>query len=200
MDHDNATELPQNADAADDHDPAANAIARVDDLKVALTFIDAVKKASLDNGDLDTETVERLRNPPQELLDVSDPDLRFSLDLFIATTTASQDTYNSARSACLRRHPDDNVLTHDAIKRKVAEWSGVVPILNHMCPNTCMAYMGPFAALESCTRCGLPRFDEHGVAREFYTIPLGPQLQALWRTPERARAVRYRSERTREIL
>ncbi|KAK6980866.1 hypothetical protein R3P38DRAFT_2579503, partial [Favolaschia claudopus] len=73
------------------------------------------------------------------------------------------------------------------IKKKVAEWTGVVPILSHMCPNTCMAYTGPFSDRQSCTFCGTPRYDPvTGAAREFYTMPLGPQLQALYRTPESA--------------
>jgi len=39
------------------------------------------------------------------------------------------------------------------------------------------------------------------VARqEFHTIPIGPQLQALWRTPEGAQGIRHRNQRTEEIL
>jgi hypothetical protein len=34
----------------------------------------------------------------------------------------------------------------------------------------------------------------------FYTIPIGPQLQALWRSPEGARAMKYRRTRTEEVL
>jgi len=34
----------------------------------------------------------------------------------------------------------------------------------------------------------------------FHTIPIGPQLQALWRNPESANSIRYRERRTKEIL
>ncbi|KAJ7745022.1 hypothetical protein DFH07DRAFT_749183, partial [Mycena maculata] len=69
-----------------------------------------------------------------------------------------------------------------------------------MCPNSCAAYTGAFADRDTCPFCGTPHFDEKGVAREFYTIPLGPQLQALYRTPESAKAVHYCREKTKEIL
>lgn len=172
---------------------------KIEDIQQALDFIQAVQNASLENGDLDDETVDRLRNPIQKQLDVSDPDLRHSLDLFLATSNASEKTYNDVRDATLRRHPDHPVLTHHQSKKTVAEMSGVVPIVNHMCPNTCMAYTGPLAHLDACKICGAPRFNEDGPAREFYTIPLGPQLQALFRCPESARDMKYRSQETQRI-
>jgi hypothetical protein len=173
---------------------------KLGDLKEALEFIKAVENASLDNGDLDSETVERLRNPIEEPLDVSDPDLRYSLDIFIATSNASERTYHKVRDATLRRHPNDRVLTHYEVKKKVAELSGVVPILSHMCPNSCMAYTGPHADRTACKLCKAPRYDGNNPAREFYTIPLGPQLQALFRSPESVDDMQYRGEITTKIL
>ncbi|KAJ7669959.1 hypothetical protein DFH06DRAFT_1037923, partial [Mycena polygramma] len=112
----------------------------LEDIVQAQQFIAAVRNASLDNGDLDPDCVQRLRHPIEEELDVSDPDLRYSLDLFIATSGASDKTYTDVREANLRRHPEDEILTHYQIKKKVEEMSGVVPIVHHMCPNTCIAY------------------------------------------------------------
>jgi len=36
--------------------------------------------------------------------------------------------------------------------------------------------------------------------QQFYTIPLGPQLQALWRMPQSAFYMRYHNCRTQQIL
>ncbi|KAJ6457719.1 hypothetical protein C8R45DRAFT_844058, partial [Mycena sanguinolenta] len=105
----------------------------LEDLKVVLEFISAVENASLDNGDLDSETVHRLRNPIAAPLDISDPSLRFALDIFIATSNASEETYDAVRAATLTRYPDDPVLTHYQVKKQVAELSGVVPMLHDMC-------------------------------------------------------------------
>src|ERR1700760_1874276 len=85
-----------------------------------------------------------------------------------------------------------------------------------MCPQGCIAYTGPFASMDNCPDCGLSRFktddelsdsarkkktrNEKIPRQQFYTIPLGPQLQALWRTPQGAFLMRYRNRRTQEIL
>jgi hypothetical protein len=73
-----------------------------------------------------------------------------------------------------------------------------------MCPNSCIAYTGPFSELDKCPKCGEARFElrknKRVPHRKFHTIPLGPQLQALWRTPEGAKAMRYRREYTQNIL
>ncbi|KAK7040579.1 hypothetical protein R3P38DRAFT_2769014 [Favolaschia claudopus] len=114
-------------------------------LKTSLEFISAVKDASLDNGDLDSDSLARLRDPPTHPIEINNADLRFTLDIFLAATRASEEVFNVVRQASLRRHPDDKVFTLPSIKKKVAKWTGVVPILSHMCPNTCMAYTGPFA-------------------------------------------------------
>ncbi|KAJ7092162.1 hypothetical protein C8R44DRAFT_647108, partial [Mycena epipterygia] len=91
-------------DALND-DGAAAPVTAIADLQNALDFIEAVKNASLDNGDLDEETLSRLRNPLTEPLDISDPAMRFSLDLYLAATHGSEKAYTANRDAYLRRHP-----------------------------------------------------------------------------------------------
>ncbi|KAJ6490663.1 hypothetical protein C8R47DRAFT_1071048 [Mycena vitilis] len=100
----------------DAHEPTV--VRTIAELQLALDFIDAVKGASLDNGDLDPETLARLRNPAEEPIDVSDPAERYSLDLFLAATHSSEAAYDANRDAYLRRHPENEVLTLAAIKRK----------------------------------------------------------------------------------
>ncbi|KAJ6494420.1 hypothetical protein C8R45DRAFT_824679, partial [Mycena sanguinolenta] len=112
----------------------------ISDLQTALEFIQAVRNASLDNGDLDSETLASLRNPPTEPLDISDPVMRFSLKLWLNATHGSIDMYNKNCAAYKERHPDEEILSYAVIKKKVAEWSGVTPIRSEMRPNTCIAY------------------------------------------------------------
>ncbi|KAI5899319.1 uncharacterized protein SCHCODRAFT_02484953, partial [Schizophyllum commune H4-8] len=79
-----------------------------------------------------------------------------------------------------------------------------------MCHNSCVAYTGPYAILETCPECGASRYDpirlaaSHGRVKvpqqTFSTMPVGPQLQALYRHPDAARAMAYRSEKTKELL
>jgi hypothetical protein len=192
------TQILDSSDDEEDADNLEPTTSSIEDLQIALDFIQAVKNASLDNGDLDDETLERLRDPSTEPLDISDPAHRYSLDNFLATTNASEETYNAICDAYIRRHPENELLSHAAIKKKVAEWSGVVPIRSQMCPKTCMAYTGPFSEHDNCRFCGLSRYDVNGVARVFHTIPLGPQLQALFRNAKSAKDMHYRREKTQE--
>jgi len=185
-------------------------VVHLEELKIALAFIDAVKSASLENGNLSPETLMRLRQPIQGQPSVGDPDVRLSLDLFLAVSNASQETYTKTRNAILHRHPSDPILTHDSVKRKVRELSGVDSIVFDMCINTCVAFTGPFAELEICPKCNEDRYDplvlasSHGKKKvprqKFHTIPLGPQLQALRRSPQASIKMRYRQQRTEEIL
>lgn len=156
-------------------------IARLKDMKLAMEFIQALQEASLDDSKLDKDIIERLRNPPTYPADVGNLDLQLGLRLFLAMVNSSQETYASSREAIMIRHPDDQEPSFDQIKRSITDITGVVPIIEHMCPNSCLAYTGPFASLDICPECGEQRYDDtgHTPRQEFYTIPLGPLLQAL---------------------
>ncbi|KAF8803299.1 hypothetical protein BYT27DRAFT_7145321, partial [Phlegmacium glaucopus] len=85
------------------------------------------------------------------------------------------------------------------IKERIKGITGVYPLMTDMCPNTCIAYTGPFSQLDTCTKCMLPRYNPQALVasggvkkipqRQFLTLPIGPQLQALWHTPEGAKAM-----------
>jgi hypothetical protein len=124
--------------------------------------------------------------------------------VFLAVTTPSEATYNAIRLATLRRYPDSAMLTYHKVKQLVAELSGVVPILTNMCINSCIGYTGPFVDLECCPMCGQDHYDVEKVSRkQFHTIPIGLQLQALWRSPESSDCMGYHrkyTERIREEL
>jgi hypothetical protein len=181
---------------------------RIEDIQLSLKFIQLLKTARLENSGLDPDDLERLRNPtpaPIEILE--DPDFRLSLDLFLAHTDASQASYTASHNAILRRHPDDEILSYDQIKRRIKQISGVVPLLHDMCPNTCVAYTGPFEELDKCPVCSEPRYEPAAAERaervprqQFSTIPIGPQLQALWSRDKSADAMRYRETHTASIL
>jgi hypothetical protein len=71
-------------------------------------FIDLLKNASLDSKQLDSEDVDRLRNPPTELIDLAnDANFHLSLDVSLSLSNAAEDAYGKVRNAILRRHPDD---------------------------------------------------------------------------------------------
>ena len=180
-----------------------------DDITIAEEYIKSIKNARLgDQYDkLDEATRERLANPPEEPVSLDDPDLRFSLGLYMAMQNASEDTYTNVRRNILHRYPDSGVLSLDQVKRCMAEITGVTAIVHEVCINSCMGYTGPWADLDTCLLCKESRWDplkstprKKVPCQQFTTIPLGPQLQALWRTPEGAESMKYRRQRTADVL
>jgi hypothetical protein len=183
-----------------------------EDLALYLGFIKLLRNASLDDAgmQMDEEDLERLQNPPRyEISLESEPDLRLALDLFLANYTSSVDAYNQNRKAMLRRHPEDDIYTYDQAKRLVRHLSGIVPLAHDMCINTCIAYTGPFSDLEMCPYCNTPRYDpvvlgkgseKKTAQRVFHTMPIGPQLQALYRSKESAEKMKYGENKLQEIV
>ncbi|KAG2065943.1 hypothetical protein BDR04DRAFT_1160882 [Suillus decipiens] len=85
---------------------------RLNDIKDAMIFIQALCSAMLDDGviNIELDALERLRNPPQEILSINDPDVLLLLKLFLADTTEA--AYNSICSAIMEHFPDSEVLSH----------------------------------------------------------------------------------------
>jgi hypothetical protein len=83
--------ISENEDA--DEFPAV-ARSRIEHVKVAQQFIDEISAATFDNGKLDADVIERLRRPEEGPVDISDPDVRLALDLFMACENSSQQTYS----------------------------------------------------------------------------------------------------------
>ncbi|KAF9018702.1 hypothetical protein BDZ89DRAFT_1139827 [Hymenopellis radicata] len=152
-------------------------------------------------------TIDPLRNPPQTLPDLSNEDVRYSIDLFLAMTHASDDTFTKVRDAALRRHPDDAIMSHYEIKKLVEGLTGVVSVDDDMCINSCLSYVGPFEKDEKCRKCGEDRYDQgflttqgKKVAREKHsTILLGPILQAIRRSNTGADALRYLERKMKSV-
>ena len=79
-----------------------------------------------------------------------------------------------------------------------------------MCINTCIAYTGPYQDLERCPLCDEPRYnpttlEESGgkkkvAHRQFHTMPVGPQLQALYHSKGSAEQMQYAEKRLEEIV
>jgi Transposase family tnp2 len=171
-------------------------------------FIESLKTAALDESNMQSEDIQRLRDAPSTFpFDVHDDDFVFALEAFLAVSNASQQTFNTFRSAAMKRHRDSPFLSYDQIKRRVEQISGVIPIIHDMCIDSCAAFTGPFSDLDKCPICFKARYKDTGGSRtkripqrRFHTIPIGPIIQALYRSPETAKLMRHRSERTKAII
>ncbi|KAJ7303061.1 hypothetical protein DFH08DRAFT_722303, partial [Mycena albidolilacea] len=174
---------------------------KIEKLRISLQFIEALESACKENSQLTPGDDERLWNPPCTLLDTSDPGLRQALKTFMgADAPVTEETFNAFWDAALERHPDDDFPTFYKTKMALAELTGVSPIETDMCPNSCIAYTGPFSELDKCPYpdCSEPQYDQaklqkgfHEARTKFWTIPIGPYLQSLWRHPETAKEMKY---------
>lgn len=188
--------------------PERSAIKKV---QIRLEFISALRTAKLDDSGLEPWVIERLRNPIQAPLQLDDRGIIYSMRLFFLLERSSKATYTNVAELEREFHPEMNILSLDQVKRQIQKSSGVVPLIHHMCPNSCIAYTGPrYSKLMSCPKCKESRYDPVILAesngkklvplQEFYTIPLGPIMQALFRTVEGCKNMAYFMEFMKDVL
>ncbi|KAG2741517.1 hypothetical protein P692DRAFT_20653645, partial [Suillus brevipes Sb2] len=175
-----------------------------DDLRTSLAFVVALQKASLDDPDtgLDPEAIERLRNPLQDVPSIEDDDTAAAIELYLKLSHA-ESNYNSAREVFdkYRKQGQDDIPSLHRVKKIFAELTGVEHVLHDMCIDSCVGFAGPFMDLVHCPKCGKSRYDETRLqetggrvkvpVKQFPTLPVGPQLQALYRDPDSAASMHW---------
>src|SRR6267142_6705508 len=119
-----------------------------------------------------------------------------AIDLYLGNP--SEATYEMNCKIILRRFPDINIPLYYKAKRLVSNLTGIGSVVHHMCINSCIAYTGPFLELDACPLCSEPQYDHYRSSEEqrvpqqkFHTIPIGSQIQALYRSPESASHTSY---------
>lgn len=189
-------------DSDDLPEAGSNHMSVLDNIRTAQEFIQQISQATLANCKLDETTLDRLRNPEKYVFeDINEPHIQLSLDLYMACSNASQATYNAVRDAVMAAFPETNVLSYHLVTKLAAELTGVCAVRDDMCVKSCVAFTGPFSELDKCPTCHEPRFNAEGKPwKQACTIPLGPQLQCLRMSTEGAQAMRYRDQKTTEII
>jgi len=177
----------------------------LDDLRTSADFVKALQETTLDNPMLgmSSNAVEHLWNPLHKDPSLSvDTDTRMALELFL--NDPSERAYKKSCATILCWHPDDILPSCYKIRHLIADLTGIESIVHNMCINLCIAYMGPFSKLETCPACLESRYElsspqscsrrERKPRQTFHTIPVGPQIQALYRDPESATHAHYLHE------
>lgn len=178
--------------------------ARRQEVCEALEYIRVIRGATLDNTGLDPEMAERLRRPSHTPPTVNTLE-RAGLRMFLARGNGSEGNYHDHRAAIIELHEEDkDIPTYEQIKCRIAQLTGIGSVRTDMCVQSCVAFTGPFVALDACPMCKEPRFDTLGLAankrilrRTFETFPVGPQIQAMYLSPEGARLMCHHAVRTR---
>lgn len=185
-------------------------------LQQTMAFIIAIRNASFEDpmAKMTNAMLTRLRNPLEAPIEINSSGVRHSISVYLALEHASQNAYEGVIKSTRRNFPEapgvENCLRFGAVEDLIAAYTGIESVEHHMCPNSCVGFTGPFENLVRCPTCDASRWDEakleatHGrlkvPAKIFTTLPLGPQLQALYRDPESARAMAHLHKRTQEIL
>jgi hypothetical protein len=195
-------------------------------LMLAQQMVDSIKNATLEDDIHNPKLLHSIRHPPSENEPI-DEITTLSLRIFLGLVGGSEKMYQNVQEALRLSDPLRPIHSYEVIRAKVERLTGITQIQTDMCINSCIAYTGPFESLEQCPKCATSRYEDppttsepqqenpaqgeethsnsrRGVARkprkQYYTIPLGPQLQALWRTPEGAERMLYRQRKTNEII
>ncbi|KAG1746872.1 hypothetical protein EDB19DRAFT_1607628, partial [Suillus lakei] len=161
------------------------------------SFIQALHAASLDDpvAKLTPEALEKLRNPPQQPPHIESPIICHGVEMYFHLKHVVQAAYKGIADSAARRFPGaEDIPTSHSVEHLIAKLSGVDSVKNHMCLNTCIAFTGPFTDLKQCPFCDSHQYDQlkleatgkQVLTHEFHIIPLGLQLQALWRDPKSA--------------
>ena len=156
----------------------------IEDIQIIQGFINKLQRDTLSNEDILLALIQSLQDPehcPTGPPGLDDPILWLSLDMFLTTSNTSQQSYTNIHTALQWYDSTLELLSFNQIQQHVTELSGFMPILHHMCINSCVAFTRPFQELAACLMCWEPRYNplKPGLKiphQEFHTIPLGPQL------------------------
>ncbi|KAM5545209.1 hypothetical protein V8D89_001320 [Ganoderma adspersum] len=173
-------------------------------------FVDKLRdNPRLEDSKFDEDAISHLLHNPLTVPAMLTADEHLSVKLFLADTDGSEKIYNESHKAILERHPDNDILSHHSVKKKIAELTGIHPLTHDMCPKSCMAYTGPWEDLDTCKFCSEPRYDQDLLARSkpikkaqhtFDTYPVGLQVQAHFCSPDGTRDMRYRQSQMDRIM
>ncbi|KAI6096599.1 hypothetical protein EDD17DRAFT_1456987, partial [Pisolithus thermaeus] len=126
-----------------------------------MSFIQTIRNAMLNDGiGLTSEALEQLHNPPKDPLCVDDQYTELALSMFIALEHSSESTYEKICRAIQNCFPDAELPSFHQTKWLLADLSGVMSVVKHMCVNSCATYVGPLSDMDTCPECSELHYDQ----------------------------------------
>ena len=187
---------------------------KIDDLHIALKYVRSLQNASLDDRGvgLDERGVDRLRNPPTDVLWMDgNKNLETAIKLYLGLPHADSD-YDMACRIFMEQDSTNcsGFPSLFQVKEAIARLTGIEAVVHDMYVNSCMVFTGPFSELNHCAECGQSRWDQDllqefqgtikSPRKQFSTLLLGTQLQAVFHDPTKAREMQYWRIYTRQII
>jgi hypothetical protein len=191
----------------------------LDELRIAMRFIRALQGATHENFSAsrspESEKVlaailDRIYEPLQEAFNIENPDHLLSLELFLSAENTSRSAYKKQCKGVKRRSPTMKMLSWAQVNSRLAAWTGIDLVKHDMCIESHVGFTGPFEDLLECPTCGAARYDQPAweasggqnrvPRKQFFTIPVAPQIQARFAVEERAKKMQYCFEQLRANL
>ncbi|KAF8741328.1 Transposase family tnp2, partial [Rhizoctonia solani] len=143
---------------------------------------------------MDSEEIVRAAVEAHTLLEPEDNHSLSSFDLYVRFRPTE-----SLFAELIRRYqPIDSpegtrIPSIKQLRSLARKLSGLAAKRHHCCVNSCVAFIGYLGHMNTCPVCHESRFDSAGKPRNiFVTIPLIPQLRALFACPISAKNMQYR--------
>ncbi|KAG6878843.1 hypothetical protein C0992_007238 [Termitomyces sp. T32_za158] len=175
----------------------------LNDLRIAAQFIEGLQTATLEKSNMSVEDIEHLREAPSSSFDgINDQHFLKALRTFLATTNASERTYDDVRAAHQDCYSNDPYLSYYQVQRRVKLITGVTQIMHDMCIGSCVGFTGPFDLLNACPECSEPRYHT-GTRKPHHqcpTVPIGSVIQALYRSENTAKLMHYLDKFVEKLL
>ena len=182
----------------------------LEDLARTEATISQIRDYSFNNEKIQwsEDELESFFDPTQKTWTLDDPQLRLSFQIYLSLSAhSSESTYESIRSSIKGCYSASTMLSFDQVRNRLKKITGILPLHFDMCVNTCLAYTGIFDTLTLCPFYGECRYEQHHdteepkiAHRQFITLPIGPQLQALWRHSVSVAKLQDRLQRTTDLL
>ena len=184
-------------------------LATLETLASAQQMIEQIRNASFSDEEdqWNPADFESFLHPPHEQFNLVDPQLHLSLSIYLSLSAhSSEATFNAMRKNIKECYPDSTMLSFNQVRNQLKSISGVLPLYFNMCINSCVSFTGTYSKHKKCPFCGKDRFKTSPNVntaiprRQFTTLPIGPQLQALWQHPATVAKLRDHLKRTARVL
>ncbi|KAF8234005.1 hypothetical protein L208DRAFT_1069622, partial [Tricholoma matsutake] len=123
----------------------------LENLALSQDMIASIRIGRLEH-DIDDDILYQLRNPSRDIPEL-DEQTQISLELFSALAAHPKSAYDEARRVFNKTRPDSPLHSYWVVKSRLEKLSGITQIETDMCPNSCVAFTGPFANLQQCPEC-----------------------------------------------
>lgn len=96
--------------------------------------------------------IQRLRNPPTEPIHIENQGIQHLISVYLTLEHASQQAFEQVCQSTAHNLADStmakDILTFAATEQVITQYMGIESIEHNMCPQTCLAFTGPYAVLD----------------------------------------------------